>query len=294
MSQPGFRRERAQAGHAGIFTSFRRVFDAVESRVAGQLNILSVVNQKGGVAKTTTTANVGACLAAKGHRVLLVDLDPQANLTLGMRREWDGLPYGLPDVLLDTERAPLSGIIRKVGAAELYIAPGHIEMARCEALLLPLVDSAYRLRQALRDPRVANQYDWVLLDCPPSLGRLTQNALVASTHLLVPTEAKFYSFAGIDTLNKMVAAMRTNLNIQAELLGVLITMFERGTRMHRMVAEEIRERFGGMVLDTVIHKNVKISEAEIEGTSILQFDRNARGAKDYMALTDELLLRVCR
>jgi chromosome partitioning protein len=256
------------------------------------LNIISVVNQKGGVAKTTTTANLGACLAAKGHRVLLVDLDPQANLTLGMRREWEGLPYGLHDVLLDTETAPLGGIVRQVGDLPLYLAPGHIEMARCEALLLPLVDSAYRLRQALREHTAKVPYDWVLLDCPPSLGRLTQNALVASTHLIVPTEAKFYSFAGIDTLNKMVAAMRKNLHIQAELLGVLITMFERGTRMHRMVAEEIRERFGSLVLDTVIYKNVKLAEAEIEGKPIIQFDKAARGAKDYSALTEEVLRRI--
>jgi len=255
------------------------------------LNILSIVNQKGGVAKTTTTANLGACLAAKGDRVLLVDMDPQANLTLGMRRDWSGLSYGLQDVLLNPDRAPLSGIIRQLGDTPLYLAPGNIEMARCEMLLVPFVDSAFRLRQALREQSIGD-YDWVLIDCPPSLGRLTQNALVACTHLLVPTEAKFYSFAGIDVLNKMVAAMRKDLQIRAELLGVLITMFERGTRMHRTVAEEIKERFGGMVLDTVIHKNVKLAEAEIEGLPIIEFDRNSRGAKDYSALTEEILTRM--
>ena len=268
------------------------VLEGTQRGSARKLNIVSVVNQKGGVAKTTTTANLGACLAAKGHTVLLVDLDPQANLTLGMRRDRNGLPYGLHDVLLNTEKAPLHGIVRQVGDLPLYLAPGHFEMARCEMLLLPLVDSAFRLRKALHEYTISNPYDWILLDCPPSLGRLTQNALVACTHLLVPTEAKFYSFAGIDTLNKMVAAMRKDLNIQAELLGVLITMFERGTRMHKTVAEEIKARFGDKVLDTVIYKNVKLAEAEIDGKPIIQFDRTSRGAKDYSALAEELLIRI--
>jgi chromosome partitioning protein len=255
------------------------------------LNIIAIVNQKGGVAKSTTTANLGACLAAKGDRVLLVDMDPQANLTLGLRRDWTGLPYGLHDVLLNPEKAPLSGIVRQIGDTQLFLAPGHIEMARCEMLLVSLSDSAFRLRQALRE-KSTGSYDWVVIDCPPSLGKLTQNALAACTYLLVPTEAKFYSFAGIDVLNKMVASMRKDLQIRPELLGVLITMFERGTRLHRTVAEEIKGRFGGMVFDTVIHKNVKLAEAEIEGLPIIEFDRKSRGAKDYAALTEEILIRM--
>jgi chromosome partitioning protein len=256
------------------------------------LNIIAIVNQKGGVAKTTTTSNLGACIAAKGQKVLLIDLDPQANLTLGMRCDWSGLPYGLSDVLLNPEQCHLTKIVRQIGDTPLYLAPGLIDLARCEMLLMPFVDSAFRLRQALREFAQSGTYDWVLIDCPPSLGRLTQNALVACTHLLVPTEAKFYSFAGIDTLNKLVAGMRKDLQIRAQLLGVLITMFERGTRMHRTIAEEIRGRFGGMVLDTVIHKNVKLAEAEIEGVPIIEFDKNSRGSKDYSAFTDELLTRI--
>ena len=254
--------------------------------------IVSIVNQKGGVAKTTTTANIGACLAARGFRTLLIDLDPQANLTLGVRREWDGLPYGLHNVLLDVEESPLSGIIRQVGDMPLFLAPGNVEMSLTEALLVPLVDSVFRLKHALTDLARTEAFDFILLDCPPSLGRLTQNALVASTHLLVPTEARFYSFAGIDTLNKMVSGLRKNLQVEIELLGVVITMFERGTRMHRMIADEIRERFGTTLFDTVIYKNVRLSEAEIEGKPIILFDKKARGARDYEALTEELLRRT--
>src|SRR5438128_1633524 len=125
--------------------------NAQSSKESSGMNIVSIVNQKGGVAKTTTTANIGACLAARGFRTLLIDLDPQANLTLGVRRDWEGLPYGLHNVLLDGEEAPLSGIIRQVGDLPLYLAPGNIEMGPCEALLIPLVDSAYRLRHALRE-----------------------------------------------------------------------------------------------------------------------------------------------
>lgn len=267
-------------------------------RAAGKegsaVNIISIVNQKGGVAKTTTTASLGACLAARGFRTLLIDLDPQANLTLGVRRDWDGLPYGLHNVLLDGETAPLSGIVRQVTDLPLFLAPGNVEMGHCEALLVPLVDSVYRLRLALNELARTQTFDWVLLDCPPSLGRLTQNALVASTHLLVPTEAKFYSFAGIDTLNKMVSVLRKNLQVQIELLGVVITMYERGTRMHRLIADEIRERFGAMVFETMIYKNVRLSEAEIEGKPILLFDKHARGSLDYNSLTDEVLRRLSK
>jgi chromosome partitioning protein len=256
------------------------------------MNIVSVVNQKGGVAKTTTCANLGACLAQRSLRTLLIDLDPQANLTLGLRDEWEPLPYGLHDVLLSPESAPLSGMIRQVADLPLYLASGHMEMARCEAMLMPLAGSAYRLRRALEDLAETDPYDWVLIDCPPSLGTLTQNAIVASTHLLIPTEPKFYAFAGMDTLNKMIVGLTRDLRFQVKLLGVLLTLYERGTILHRTIATEIRERFGDKVFDTVIYKNVRLAEAEVEGKPIILFDHRARGAENYKALAEEVLHRV--
>ena len=256
--------------------------------------IVSVVNQKGGVAKTTTTANIGASLARRGFRTLLVDFDAQANLTLGlgMKREESG--RGLHDVLLEPESTPLASVIRQVGDIPLYVAPGSADLARAEAILTPLIGSAYRMKHALEALSATQRFEWVLIDCPPSLGRLTEMAIVSSTHLLIPTEPKFYAFAGMDTLNKMIVGLTKDLRFEIQLLGVLLTMYEKGTRLHRMIAEEIREHFGSKVFDTVIAKNVRISESELEGQPIILFDPHARGAENYESLTEEVLQRVAR
>lgn len=256
------------------------------------MKIVAITNQKGGVAKTTTCANLGACLAARGLRTLLIDLDPQANLTLGLRCDSAPLPYGLHDVLLDWESRPLAGILQQVGDQPLYLAPSSMQMSWCEMMLMPLGGSAYRLRHALEELAETQPFDWVLLDCPPSLGKLTQNAIVASTHLLIPCEPKFYAFAGMDTLNKMIVELTKDLRFKVELLGVLLTMYERGTRLQRAIASEIKARFGDKVFDTVIYKNVRLSEAEVEGKPIIAFDAHARGAENYRALAEEVLARA--
>jgi chromosome partitioning protein len=256
------------------------------------MKIVSVVNQKGGVAKTTTTANLGACLAARGQRTLLIDMDPQANLTLGLLWDAGNPPYGLHDVLLDYEENPMSGILRQIGEMPLYLMPGSMEMAQCEVALLPQGGSAYRLSRALNALTRTHPFDWVLIDCPPSLGRLTQNAIVASTHLIIPTEPKFYAFAGMDILNKMIVGLTKDLQFEVELLGVLLTMYERGTRLHKSIAAEIKERFGNKLFDTMIYRNVRLSEAEVEGKPIIQFDKRAIGAQNYEALAEEVLQRT--
>ncbi len=253
---------------------------------------VAVINQKGGVAKTTTTANVGAALAALGQRVLVVDLDPQANLTLGLRCDLTGLPYGLHDVLLNPFQRPISRIIRPVGETGLYLAPGHLAMSACETVLIRRGGPPFNLRDALLDSEITQRFDWVFFDCPPSLSALTQNAVVASTHLLVPTEPKMYAFAGMATLNQLVEELARNYSFQVELLGVLLTMYERGTKLHRTIAEVIREQFGDKVFQTVIYKNVRLSEAEVEGQPIVRFDRSARSAANYAALAEEILARV--
>ena len=255
------------------------------------MKIVSVVNQKGGVAKTTTAANLGACLATRGHRTLLIDLDPQANLTLGLGVEWYQLPCALHDVLLDSEATPLASILKPIGELPLYLAPGHLNLADCEVMLMPAADRAYRLRNAIESLVETQRFEWILIDCPPSLGTLTQNGIVASSHLLIPTEPKYYAFAGMDTLNKMILSLTKGLRFKVELLGVLITMYERNLRLHQSIAQEIRERFGDRVFETVIHKNVRLSESEVEGMPIIVFDQRATGANDYQALADELLAR---
>src|SRR5262249_30463047 len=159
---------------------------------------------------------------------------------------------GLHDVLLDWDTAPLTPILRQIGDAPLFLAPGHLELARAEAMLTPLGGSAYRLRHALESLAQTQPFDWVLIDCTPSLGRMIQHAIDASTHLLIPTEPKFYAFAGMDTLNKMIVGLTKDLRFNLELLGVLLTMYERGTRLHRSIAAEIQQRFGDKVFETVI------------------------------------------
>ncbi len=256
------------------------------------MNIVAIVNQKGGVAKTTTTANLGACLASRGYRTLLIDLDPQANLTLGLGVEWYTLPTALHNVLLDPDECPLSTILVQISDLPLFLAPGHLDLANTEVMLTPMADKAYRLRNALESLDAAHKYDWILIDCPPSLGTLTENAIVASSHLLIPTEPKFYAFAGMDTLNKQIVRLTRSLRFKVELLGVLLTMVERGTRLHQTIAAEIRERFGDKVFETVIHKNVRLSESEVEGMPIILFDRRASGAQNYDALAEEVIARA--
>lgn len=258
------------------------------------MKIVAVVNQKGGVAKTTTVANLGACLAERGKRTLLIDMDPQANLTVGLGVPWYELDQALHTVLQDCDEAPLRSILRPIADLPLYLAPGHLDLAHTEAMLLPHADKAYRLRNALEGLLSDEEFDWVLIDCPPSLGTLTQNAIVAATDLLIPTEPKFYAFAGMDTLNKMIVSLTRSLRFRVELLGVLLTMYERGTRLHASIAEEIRRRFGDKVFDTVIYKNVRLSESELEGVPIILFDRRASGALNYEALTEEVLIRAAR
>ncbi|MGC8667407.1 MAG: ParA family protein [Chthonomonadales bacterium] len=254
--------------------------------------IVSVVNQKGGVAKTTTTANLGACLAERGYRTLLIDLDPQANLTLGLGVEWYHRDRALHNVLLDPEETPIASVLQPIGDLPLYLAPGHLNLAEAEVMLMPAADKAYRLRNALEVLLETQRFDWVLIDCPPSLGTLTQNGIVASTHLLIPTEPKYYAFAGMDTLNKMIVRLTRGLRFKVETLGVLLTMVERGTRIHQIISQEIRERFGAKVFDTVIYKNIRLSESEMEGKPIILFDRRASGAQNYEALTEEVLRRA--
>jgi chromosome partitioning protein len=256
------------------------------------MKIVAIVNQKGGVAKTTTTANLGACLAERGQRTLLIDLDPQANLTLGLGVEWYNLNTALQHVLYDHEQTPLASILHQVADLPLMLAPGHLDLAHCESVLLPAADKAYRLRNALEELEKVDEYDWVLIDCPPSLGTLTQNAIVACSHLLIPTEPKYYAFAGMDTLNKMILDLTKSLRFRVELLGVLLTMVERGTKLHQTIATEIRERFGDKVFQTVIYKNVRVSESEIEGVPIALFDRRASGAQNYESLAEEVLSRA--
>jgi len=222
----------------------------------------------------------------------LIDLDPQANLTLGLGVEWDQLTCALNDVLMDPDAVPLVTILQQIGDLPLYLAPGHLRMADCEVMLMPAADRAYRLRNALEALGADRRFDWVLIDCPPSLGTLTQNAIVACSHLLIPTEPKYYAFEGMRTLNRMIVQLSRALRFKVETLGVLLTLYERGTRLHKDISDEIRKMFGDKVFNTVIYKNVRLSESEYAGQPIILYDRRATGAQNYEALAEEILARA--
>ena len=252
--------------------------------------IISVLNQKGGVAKTTTTANLGSCLAAQGYRTLLIDMDPQANLTLGAGARVSAGRVGLHDVLLRKAGVRLEHILVGTEGLPLSVVPASFELAHAEAVLTPMAGSCNRLKQALEPYQDFS--DFILIDCPPSLGRLTEMAVVASSHLLIPTEPKLYSFAGMDTLNRMIANLREDLDLDVRLLGVLLTMVEQRTKLHRMIGDEIREQFGEHMFETVIRRTVRVSEAEIEGKAAILLDPTSTAAQDYKTVTEEVLRRL--
>lgn len=256
------------------------------------MKVVAVINQKGGVAKTTTTANLGTCLAQMGQRTLLMDMDPQANLTLGLGAESNITHHSLIHALLEPDAVPLAGVIQRIGDLPLYLAPGHVDMARCEVQLTQRTGGIYTLRHTLQQLAARHALDWVLIDCPPSLGALTQNSIIASRYLVVPTQPALYAFAGMGILNKLIADLAQTHKFEVELLGVLMTMVEKGTRLHRTVGGLIRERFGDKVFQTEIYKSVQIAQSEIEGRPITLLNPKSPSAKSYEALAHEVLSRV--
>jgi len=249
---------------------------------------IAIANQKGGVGKTTTAINVAAALALDAKRTLLVDIDPQGNTTNGVGVDKASLATSLYHAL-DGSRL-IGEVVCATELTDLLLVPATKDLVGAEIELVAADRREFRLKDALAS--VTAHYDYVLLDCPPSLGILTQNGIVASSQLLIPTEPKYYAFAGIDTLNKMVISLAKGLRFKIELLGVLITMYERGTRLHQLIAQDIRDLFGDKAFQTVIYKNVRLSESEQAGMPIILFDRRASGSQNYEALADEVLGRV--
>ena len=254
------------------------------------MRIVAIANQKGGVGKTTTAVNLSACLALRGQRVLLVDLDPQANATLGTGHPRSLVTKSIYRVLLG--ESSLADVLLDTAVAGLMVAPAQLELAEAELALAGDVARPYLLRNALRDFVHSGHsiFDVVLVDCPPTLGLLTQNALVAADLLIIPVDARFYSLAGIDDLTKLVTAVRQKLDHRIELLGVLLNLVER-TTLHAQVTDEIKIRFGAKVFSTVIAKNIAIAEAEAKRCPVIHHAPHSSGALNFGALADEVLER---
>jgi chromosome partitioning protein len=248
--------------------------------------VLAVANQKGGVGKTTTAVNLSAYLAL-GVRVLLIDLDPQANATSSLGLDPSGVELSTYDALIG--QAQLGAIIVSSGRVQLDLAPASRALAGAQVELVELSDREHRLRAALVDVR--SNYDVVLVDCPPSLGILTLNALVAADLLLAPVQCEYLALEGVAQLMETIDLVRATLNPRLELLGMLMTMYDPRTRLSSQVVDEVRRHFPQHTLATVIPRSVRLSEAPSYGKPVLEYEPTSRGAGAYADLAQELIRR---
>ncbi|MEM9466481.1 MAG: AAA family ATPase [Actinomycetota bacterium] len=244
-----------------------------------------MANQKGGVGKTTTTVNLGACFAELGQRVLIVDLDPQANASTGLGLNPRQLDYSLYDVLL--QGVPMEDVIEPTSVKQLYVAPASLDLAGAEIELVPAFSRETKLKEAIAS--VADDYDIVLIDCPPSLGLLTINGLTAATEVLVPIQTEYYALEGLGQLIRNVDLVTRNLNPDLQLSTIVLVMFDARTKLSGQVADEVREHFGDKVMRHVIPRTVRLSEAPSFGQPITTFDPLSRGAIAYTDLAKEIL-----
>ena len=247
--------------------------------------IISVVNQKGGVGKTTTTVNLSACLAKEGKKVLMIDMDPQGNASSGLGIDTEELETTVYQVLIGEKSMEESIVQTEFG--ELYVSPSDIQLAGAEIELVSMEKREYMLKNALS--QLKNQYDYILIDCPPSLNLMTINALVASDSVLIPVQCEYYALEGLSRLMQTVKSIKKQLNEGLEIEGILLTMYDSRTNLSMMVAEEVKKFFPKKVYSTVIPRNVRLSEAPSYGQPIIEYDQYSRGAESYMELAKEVL-----
>lgn len=250
--------------------------------------VLAVVNQKGGVGKSTTAVNLTATLAEEGKKVLLVDLDPQGNATSGYGLDKNQREECVYDALLN--EVPLAQLIEPVAVENVYVVPSTIQLAGAEIELVSAFSRETKLKQVLGP--VTGEFDFVIIDCPPSLGLLTINALTAADGVLIPVQCEYYALEGLTKLLESVRLVKTHLNASLEVFGVVMTMYDSRTRLSQQVTQEVRDFFGERVFDTVIPRSVRLSEAPSFGQPITLYDPTGRGADAYQLLAKEVISRV--
>ena len=254
---------------------------------AAPARVIAIANQKGGVGKTTTAINLATALAAAGESVLLVDFDPQGNASTGLGISRQARTVTSYDVLLGARE--LAAAVVQTAVPRLAIVPASVDLSGAELELVDAERREYRLRDALAGK--LSQFRYVLIDCPPSLGLLTLNALVAAHAVLVPLQCEFYALEGLSHLVKTIERVKGKLNPALEIQGVVLTMFDRRNNLSDLVAADVREHFGAKVYETVIPRNVRISEAPSHGKPVLLYDFRCPGAQAYVHLAGEVLKR---
>jgi chromosome partitioning protein len=246
--------------------------------------ILAVANQKGGVGKTTTTVNLGACLAELGYRVLVVDLDPQGNASTGLGINIRSLQASMYDVILSD--VPIEDCVEASSVKNLFVAPASLDLAGAEIELVPAFSRELRLKHALDEVR--DDYDYVLIDCPPSLGLLTINGMAAASEVLVPIQCEYYALEGLGQLMRNVGLVTKNLNPNLDISTIVLVMYDARTKLSDQVAQEVRTHFGEKVCKIMIPRTVRLSEAPSFGQPIIAFDPTSRGAVAYRELAKEV------
>ena len=252
--------------------------------------IITVANQKGGVGKTTTAINLAAALAQKGLRTLLIDLDPQGNSTMSFvdRKEVEKSMY---EVLTDPT-VSFFDIVKQTSVPKLTVAPARISLAKVESKLLGELDGHFRLKDKLQVVRESGEYDAILIDTPPTLGMITVNALVASTHILIPIQSSYFALEGTDDLLETVEKIKSRPNPNLQILGVVITLHDKRTTLGKDIQSQIDQVFKGKLFKTTISKSIRLEESPAYRESIFTFAPRSSGALEYYSLTEEILSRV--
>lgn len=249
------------------------------------VKVIAIANQKGGVGKTTTAVNLAACLAAQDRKVLLIDSDPQGNATSGLGFDKRDIRKCVYDAIIND--VPMQEVIRKTAYNNLDIVPATIQLAGAEIELVSLMNREGRLKNSLE--RVKHDYDYVIIDCPPSLGLLTINGLTAASSVMIPIQCEFYALEGVSMLMNTIQLVQRNLNPALKLEGVVMTMFDSRTNLAMEVVGEVRKYFKTKMYTTIIPRNVRLGEAPSHGQPIIDYDGKSKGAQVYMELAQEVI-----
>lgn len=263
--------------------------EGVAERAGHDARVIALANQKGGVGKTTTTVNLGAGMAELGYAILVVDFDPQGGCSLGLGVEPDALEVSVYDCLFDRELAP-EEVVLKTSVHGLDLLPSNIDLAAAELMLVQEVAREQSLMRVLAPLRSA--YDLILIDCPPSLGLLTINALTAADGVLIPLECEYYALRGMGQLMNTIDKVRERLNPRLQVDGIVATMFDGRTVHSREVLDRVRAAFGDRLFDTTIRKTIRFAEAPVVGEPILSYAPSSTGAQSYRSLAKEVIERV--